>query len=227
MLRGVLGQSKEAARVAFFKIGSILSRLIGLLIVIVIGWLIAKVIRSLMVKILKAARVDAVAESTGVNNFLAKGGIRQTLSELIGSLFYWLCLLVTAAVTVDFLGLDVVGELLNKVILYIPNVILSIFILLLGIFLSTFLGTMVQTAAANAGLIRAKLLAKIVEVIVIVSAITIALEQLKIGSEIISLVVKSIVISIAAATAIAFGLGCKDMAARTLSDWLEKIQEKK
>ncbi|MBL7131587.1 MAG: hypothetical protein ISS45_09345 [Candidatus Omnitrophica bacterium] len=227
MWRAFLDQSTEAARLAFFKLGDILSRLIGLLIVIVIGWLIAKVIKTLIVKVLKAARVDAVAESTGVNNFLSKGGIKQTLSEVVGSLFYWLCLLVTAAVAVDFLGLEVVGELLNRVILYIPNIILSIFILLLGIFMSTFLGAMIQTAAANAGLVRAKLLAKIVEIIVIVSAIAIALEQLKIGAEIINLVVKSIVIGIAAAMAIAFGLGCKDIAAKSLSDWLEKLQEKK
>ncbi|MBL7197333.1 MAG: hypothetical protein ISS47_04490 [Candidatus Omnitrophica bacterium] len=222
-----LSQSTEAAKLAFFKLGGILSRLIGLLIIMIIGGLIAKVIKSLIVKVLKTARVDAVSESTGINSFLEKGGIKQTLSEVVGSLFYWLCLLVAVAVAVDFLGLDVIGELLNKVILYIPNVILSIFILLLGIFMSTFLGKMVQTAAANAGLIRAKLLAKIVEIIVIVSAITIALEQLKIGSEIISLVVKVVIIGIAVAAALAFGLGCKDMAAKSLSDWLEKLQEKK
>ncbi|MFH1621994.1 MAG: hypothetical protein ABIA97_02595 [Candidatus Omnitrophota bacterium] len=222
-----IDQSTGAAKMAFFKLSDILSRLIGLLIVIVVGWLIAKVIKTLIVKVLKTARLDSVAESTGVNNFLVKGGIKQTLSEVIGGLFYWLCLLVTAAVAVDFLGLEVVGELLNRVILYIPNVILSIFILLLGVFLSTFLGTMVQTAAANAGLIRAKLLAKIVEIIVVVSAIAVALEQLKIGAEIINLVVKSIVIGIAAAMAIAFGLGCKDMAEKSLSNWLEKLQEKK
>lgn len=227
MWREFLGQSTESARLAFFKLGDILSRLIGLLIVIVVGWLIAKVIKTVIVKVLKTARLDAVAESTGVNTFLSKGGIKQTFSELIGGMFYWLCLLVTAAVAVDFLGLDVVGSLLNQVILYIPNIILSIFILLLGIFMSTFLGTMVQTAAANAGLVRAKLLAKIVEMIVIISAIVIALEQLRIGSEIIILVVKSIIIGIAAAMAIAFGLGCKEMAEKFLSDWLEKIQEKK
>jgi hypothetical protein len=227
MWREFFDQSTESARMAFFKLGDILTRLIGLLVVMVIGWLIAKVIKTVIVKILKTARVDAVAESTGVNTYLSKGGIKQTVSEVVGGLFYWLCLLVTAAVAVDFLGLDVVGGLLNQVILYIPNVILTIFILVLGVFLSTFLSTMVQTAAANAGLIRAKLLAKIVETIVIISAIVIALEQLKIGSEVISLVVKSIIIGMAAAMAIAFGLGCKDMAARSLSDWLDKIKEKK
>jgi hypothetical protein len=227
MWRDFFDQSTESAKVAFLKLGDILVRMIGLLIIVIIGWLVAKVIKGVIFKILKAARIDAVAESTGINTFLSKGGIKQTLSEVVSSLCYWLCLLVTAAVAVDFLGLDVVGGLLNRVILYVPNVILAIFILLLGIFMSTLLGTMVQTAAANAGLVRAKMLAKIVEIIVIISAVAVALEQLKIGTEIIILVVKAMIIGIAAAMAIAFGLGCKDMAAKTLSAWLDKLQEKR
>jgi hypothetical protein len=208
-------------------LGDMLARLIGLLVIIVIGWLISKAVKALIVRVLQTAKLDSVAESAGVNTFLAKGGLKQTFTEVIGGLIYWLCLLVVAAVAVDFLGLDIIGGLLNNVILYIPNVILSIFVLVLGIFLATVLGAMVQTAAANTGLARAKLLAKIVEVIIIVFTIAIALEQLKIGAEVISLVVKAIVVSIAAAIALAFGLGCKDMAAKALNDWLDKIKEKK
>ncbi|MDD5618268.1 MAG: hypothetical protein PHG69_04170 [Candidatus Omnitrophica bacterium] len=222
-----LTQSTEAAKLAFLMLGDILSRLIGLLIIIVVGWLIAKAIKALIVKVLKSLKLDSVAESAGVNKYLLKGGIKQTLSDVIGGLIYWLCLLVVAAVAVDFLGLELIGDLLNKIILYVPNIIVSIFILLAGIFIAKLLSTMVQAAAANAGFVRAKLLARIVEVIVIVSAITMALEQLNIAAELITLVVKSIIISIAAAAAIAFGLGCKEMAARTLADWIDKIQEKR
>ncbi|MDD5291901.1 MAG: hypothetical protein PHY46_01775 [Candidatus Omnitrophica bacterium] len=222
-----LTQSTEAAKLALFMLGNILSRLIGLLIIVVIGWLVAKAIKALIVKVLQTLKLDSVAESTGVNSFLAKGGIKQALSEVVGGLIYWLCLLVVAAVAVDFMGLQVIGELLNKIILYVPNIIISIFILLAGVFMAKLLSAMIQTAAANAGLVRARLLARIAEVIVMVAAIAIALEQLNIAAELVSLVVKSIIISIAAASAIAFGLGCKDMAAKTLTSWLDKIQEKR
>jgi hypothetical protein len=222
-----LTQSTEAAKLAFLMVGNMLSRLIGLLIIIVVGWLISKAVKALVLKILQALKLDSVAESTGINDFLAKGGLKQSLSGVVGSLVYGVCLLVVAAVSVDFLGLNVIGGLLNNVILYIPNVILSIFILVLGIFLSTIVGAMVQTAAANTGLLRAKLLAKIVEVIILVFTIVVALEQLKISTELITLVIKATVVSIAGAIAIAFGLGCKEMAAKALSGWLDKIQEKR
>ena len=154
-----IDQSTEVAKVALLKLGGILTTLIGLLVVIVAGWLISKAVKVLTLRVLKTVKFDSISETTGISDFLKKGGIKQTLSEVIGSLFYWLCLLVTATVAVDFLGLATVAELLNSIILYVPNIIVSIFILLLGIFMSNFLGTLVQTAAANAGLLRAKLLA--------------------------------------------------------------------
>ena len=227
MWKGFLNQSTEAARSALLVLGDIISHFLGLLFIVIAGWFIARIVKALIIKTLKSLRLDAIAESTGINAFLSKGGIQKTFTEVVGGLFFWLCLLITAAVAVDFLGLEVIGLLINKVILYIPNIIISIFILLLGMFFSTFLGRAVMAAASNAGLLRARLLSKIVETIILVSSVAIALEQLNIGAEIINLVVRSIIIGIAAAAALAFGLGCKDMAAEAFAYWLEKLQEKK
>lgn len=230
MWEGFVSRTTEATgvgRAALLQLGEVLFKFIALLVIIFIGWIVAKTIKTLIVNLLKAAKIDKLSESTGINTFLAKGGIKQTLSEMIGVLAYWLGILVTATIVVNFLGLVVVSDLLKNIIEYIPSVIVSIFILVLGIFLANFLKSMVEIAAANAGLIRAKLLAKLVETTVIIFAIVVALDQLKIASDIITLVVKAIIVSIAAAIAIAFGLGCKDMAAKSLSNWLEKLQEKK
>lgn len=230
MWEGVVSRTTEATGVgkaALLQLGVVLAKFIILLVIIFIGCIFAKTIKTLIVNALKAVKIDKLAESTGINTFLAKGGIKQTLSEMIGVLAYWLGILVTATIVVNFLGLVVVSDLLKNMIEYIPSVIVGIFILVLGIFLANFLKSMVEMAAANAGLVRAKLLAKIVEVTVIIFAIVIALDQLKIASDIITLVVKAIIVSIAAAIAIAFGLGCKDMAAKSLATWLDKLQEKR
>lgn len=227
MWKGFLSQSTEAARSALLVLGDIISHFLGLLFIVIAGWFIARIVRVLIIKTLTSLRLDAIAESTGINAFLSKGGMQKTFTEVVGGLFFWLCLLITAAVAVDFLGLEVIGLLINRVILYIPNIIISIFILLLGMFFSTFLGRAVMAAASNAGLLRARLLSKIVETIILVSSVAIALEQLNIGAEIINLVVRSVIIGIAAAAALAFGLGCKDMAAEAFAYWLEKLREKK
>jgi hypothetical protein len=68
MWQAFLTQSTEAAKLAFLMLGDILSKLIGLLIIVAVGWLISKAIKALVVKILNSAKLDSVAESTGVND---------------------------------------------------------------------------------------------------------------------------------------------------------------
>lgn len=115
-----------------------------------------------------------------------------------------LALLVTFVVAINAIGLTVAADLLNRVILYVPNIIAAIFILILGMFVATLLKNIVQTAASNAGLAQAKLLAKVVEVTIIVFAIAITLEQLGIGARVIELINRYIVVGL---LRLRYGLG--------------------
>jgi hypothetical protein len=171
-------------------------------------------------------RLDALSRKLGIENFLTKGGIRYTLAELIGILIYWLLLLVTFMVAVNAVGLGVAASLLDRVVLYIPNVIASIFILILGMFFATFVASAVQAAAANAGIGQSKLLAKIAEVLVVVFAIAIVFEQLNIGARIIAVSVNIILAAFGLALALAFGLGCKDLAGKAMESFLDKLKKK-
>jgi small-conductance mechanosensitive channel len=130
-------------------------------------------------------------------------------------------------VAINAIGLTIAAELLNKVVLYIPNVIAAIFILILGMFVATLLRNIVQTAANNAGLSQSKLLSKIVELIIVVFVTIVALEQLNIGIRITELTLSIILGCIGLGIALAFGLGCKDIAGRYVSDLIEKLKTKK
>jgi hypothetical protein len=176
-------------------------------------------------RVLKTLKSDQLSESIGLENLLEKGGIASSFSELMGAICYWLALLVTIVVAINAVGLTVAATMLNNVVLYIPNVLAAIFILVLGMFIATFLKNLVQAAAINAGLSQAKLLAKTAEVVVMVFAIIIALEQLNIGAKIIELAISIVLGAIALAVAIAFGLGCKDIAGKAISDLIQKLKK--
>lgn len=217
----------EPAKSILKQAGNFISSLIGMILILVIGWLIAKLVQNVIARLLKLMRLDSIADQIGANNILAKGGIKYTLSELLGVLCYWIVILVTLTVSVNAIGLTAVADLLNRVILYVPNIIAAIFILVLGIFCATFLGSIIQTSAANAGLSQAKLLSKLAEVIIVVFAIAIALEQLGIGALVIGLAVNIIFASIGLGLALAFGLGCKDIAGKYVSEIIEKLKPKR
>lgn len=217
----------EPAKTVLSQIGQFVVKGLVVVVILLIGWIIAKLIRAVVTKVLRAVKLDELSDRIELDSVLAKGGISLSLSELIGVICYWLALLVTIVVAVNAMGLGVAAELLNRVVLYIPNIIAAIFILILGMFTATVLSNIVNTAANNAGLAQAKLLGKIVEGVVIVFAVVLTLEQLGIAAKIVELCVTIILGSIGLGLALAFGLGCKDIAAKSISELIDSVKSKK
>lgn len=214
----------EPVRAMLVRIMSFIPTLIGVIIILVVGWFIAKAIQKLITNVLRLVKLDVVAERTGIRSFLAKGDIRYTLSELVGVLVYWLTMLIVFTTAVNAMGLTVAATLLDKIVTYIPNVIASVFILVLGLFFATLMGTIVRTAASNAGISEAKTLGQIAQVILIVFSAAIALEQLNIGTRIIGFGFNIILGAIGLALALAFGLGGRETAGRIIEDIVHKFK---
>lgn len=219
----ILGPGKAA----LVQIGNFFLRLGLIIVILIVGWVIAKIVRAIIVRILKAVRLDALSQRARLDELLRKGGVRYTVSELLGAICYWLLVLVALVVAVNAVGLTAAADLLNRIILYIPNVIAAIFILVLGAALARALGNVVQAASANAGISQSKFLATFVEVVIIIFALAITLEQLNIGKTIIGLAVNIILASLGLGFALAIGLGCKDIVGKAVSEWIEKLKSKK
>ncbi len=200
---------------------------VSVLLILVFGWLVAVFAQKVVTRFLKLARLDTVSEKIGIANILSKGDINYTLSEIIGILIYWLLMLVVILTSVNALQLTVAAELLNQVILYVPNVIASVFILVLGIFFASIIANAVRTAAANAGVAQARTLAQFTQVIVVVLAIFEALKQLKIDTSIIELVIKAVLAALALGVGLAIGLGCKEMAAKYVGQLIDSFKTTK
>jgi len=217
----------EPARTVLAQIGKFLLDGLLVIIILIIGWIISRVIKTIVTKGLRTVKLDELSDSIGLDELLDKGGITYSLSELMGVICYWLAILVSFMVAINAVGLTIAADLLNKIVLYIPNVIAAIFILTLGMFVATILRNIVITAANNAGLSQTRLLSKVVEVIVIAFSIFVALEQLKIGIRITELTLSIILGAVGLGLALAFGLGCKDIAGKFVNELIDKVKSKK
>lgn len=216
----------EPAKVVFAQIGQFLVNVLLVVVILIVGWVLSKVIKSLVTQVLRAAKVDVLSDRIELDNLLAKGGIKYSLSELIGVICYWLAILVTLVVAVNAVGLTVAADLLNKIILYVPNVVAAIFILILGIFVATLLKNIVQTAASNIGVAQASFLANLTEIVIIAFAVLVTLEQLKIGIRVTEITLSIFLGSIGLGLALAFGLGCKDIMAKLVAEVVDKLKKK-
>jgi putative Mn2+ efflux pump MntP len=215
----------EPTKIILAQVGQFVIKVLLVVLILLIGWIIARIVKTLVVRLLRAIRVDEFADRLELDNLLEKGGLKYSLTELIGVIFYWIVILVTFVVAMNAMQLTVAADLLNRIVLYIPNIIAAIFVLLLGLFVASFLKNVVQTASTNAGVAQANLVSKLVETVVVVFAVAIALEQLGIGAKIIELTISIILASLGLGLAIAFGLGCKDIVGRYVGEFIDKIKK--
>lgn len=212
----------DSVREVFVRVGSFLPTLLGAIVIMVVGMMAARVGQRILVQFLKAIRLDDLAQKAHISEFLQKGEIRNTLSELLGMFLYWLILLAALLASLNALGLTVAAELLERVIAYIPSVLAGVLVLILGLFLSALVGGIVQTGAANVGIAQAKGLGQVTRMVVIIFATVIALEKF-FSSVIIQTTFTIVIGAVAIGAALAFGLGCKDLAGKWVADFIEKF----
>lgn len=207
------------------KILGYIPTIFAAILILVVGWFIAKLIETVVAKVLKLIKLDVASEKAGISNMLAQGDIKATLSEIIGAIIYWVIILVVIATAMNAMNLAIAADILTRLVAYTPNIIGAIFIIVLGSFLATFLAAIVRTITGNAGIENSKTLSEITKMVIVVFAIIMAIEQLGIGVAIINLTVSIVLASIGLAIAIAFGLGCKDLAGKSISDMLNKMKK--
>lgn len=200
-------------------------RFLTAVVIFVIGWIVAKIIRTIVVRVLKALRVDAIAEQAKIADFLSKGGIKYTLSELVAIIIYWILLLGVLVSSLNMLALTGMSGLLDRILEYLPNVVGGLIILITGIFIAVFVGSVVRTTAANVGVSQSSLLGKIAQVAIFIFTIMITLDQLRIGAVLVS-AMNIVLGTIGLGLALAFGLGCKDIAGKFVSEIVDKLKKK-
>jgi hypothetical protein len=165
---------------------------------------------------LKAVRLDKGAEQIGFHSLLEKANMKKTASDLVGSLVYWVVALMALIGVAEMFGLPVEPALLY-VFSYMGIVLLAALILGIGVFLAGLISAIVRLIMANLGLEGEKLLPRVIYYIIIIFVFLAALAELGFAPDWTPHI--GIILGMPAlAAAIAFGLGCKDMAADFLSN---------
>lgn len=211
------------AGLAAFMAG--IPRVLGALLILLIGWLVAKAIGSLVAKFFKTVHVDTLAERININDFLQKAGTRLKASDILGLTFKWVVFLIFINMAADQLGLGQVSAIVNRMLAYIPNILVSMLILGLGAFLGQLVSGVVRGAAAEAGMKNALFLGKLASGAVMAFAIIAAVNQLGVAPIVVNTLYIGLVAALSLALGLAFGLGGRDTAARLTEQWMGQAQQ--
>ena len=204
------------------ELARFIPQLLAALALLFIGWLLAKIARTGIMRLLRLLNFDRVTERSGLEAFLKQAELDVSVSTMLGNLVYWLIILVMIVTVANSLGLHMVADLFNKVVLYIPNVIVAILVLVFGTILARFINRIVFAWLNNVGFSGALTVSTFSEYAMIIFVFFIALEQLQIASELITAAFAIAFGAVGLAFAIAFGLGAKDWAARVVDQAVNK-----
>jgi len=197
------------------------SLLIGI-VVFIIGLGFAWLVKAVVVKVIKLLKLDAAFARSGITEALNKMAVKDTPAKLIGRTFFWLVTFIFFILALKVMKVPVIDQLLEKLLLYLPNVFVALIILIIGWLLGNFLGRAALIASVNAGVKLSSQLSRGVKGVILLFAFVMAFEQLGIGRNTIVAAFTIAFGGAVSALALAFGLGGKDLAKTFLEKRFKK-----
>jgi flagellar biosynthesis protein FliQ len=191
-------------------------RLVFAIVVVLAGWLLAKVLRFAVSRGLHAINFNVLTERAGMDGFLRNGGIRSDTTGILALLSYWLVILAALVIGFNTLGLVYVTDLLTKVVVFVPKLMVALLLLAFGAYFARFVGNAIIAYCRNVHIQDAEILGRLAQYAIVAFVVLIALDQVNIGGDLIRETFLIVLAGVVLALALAFGIGGKDWAAGIL-----------
>jgi hypothetical protein len=199
----------QPATVVLNKIFTIIPQIIVALALIIIGTYVAKITGKLLSNLLSSVGTDGITKKIiTTDNSKMKD---FSLSKAIGEVVKYIIVLLFTVQAINVINLDVLQSVGEAIIAYLPFIISAIIIMGVALFFAAWVESFMKKKYPNAGLTTI-----IVKSSIIVVAIFMTLIQLDIATSIVNSAFIIVLGALAAAFAIAFGIGGRDFAAKTM-----------
>jgi hypothetical protein len=198
------------------RIAAFAPNLLAMLLILVAGIAIAGAVRVGVSRLFSLLGFDRLASRLGIQSVLERSGMRRGASNLVGLVLAWTVLSAFVLMAIGALNLQIAVDLLSRAFLFLPQVLVGIALLVLGMLAGGFVRRSVLIAAVNAGMPSARLLATGAQSAVMVLVIAMVLEHLGVGRQIIVVSFTILFGGLVLALALAFGLAGRELAGDVL-----------
>lgn len=208
----------------FSQVGMFLPKFVAAILVLVLGTAIAKWLKSLTVKLLELLRISKGLQDTPIEAFLKHAEVGK-IEEVVGTVVYWLSMLVVLQTSVSLLGLQAISSVLEKLLGYTPNVVSAVLVLFFGVLLAGFVESLVKGTIQSVSGKSARLFGKVSSYMIMVISIMAAIAELRIAQQFISTLFMGFVFTLALALGLAFGLGSKNAVSEMMDEWYRNTKK--
>ena len=126
-------------------------KIIGFVIILVVGWFIAGLIAKGIALLLRRINFNTMAERSRFSGFIDNMGVRCDAAGFLGETAKWFVRLLALIVAFDALGVPAVSQVLHQLLLWIPNLVVALVVLIIAGLGANALARLVRGATAQAG----------------------------------------------------------------------------
>lgn len=207
----------DALRQIIIDIINFIPNLVNGLIILLVGYLIARLVRGIVGVVLRRVRFDPMVERTGITGSLRGLGVQTPLSEIVAQTLFALLLLSFLITATRLMRLEAVAQLLEQLLLFLPNIIAALIIFLLGGIVAQFVGNLVRTIAS--GMSYGARLGRIVQYLISLFVVVLALDQLGVDTGILVTAITIMIAAFGLALSLALGFGARDVVQHILASY--------
>ena len=186
-------------------------------VVLVAGLIGAKIAKVGVNKLLVLLNFDALVKRTGLESIFDNSEYNLSLSNIISTTVYWLVILLMVTTIADLLRLQIIYELFERFVIYLPNILVALAILIFGSIFSRIVNRYVFNMVKPYSMEIALRAGMIVEYVVLIIVWFLALQQLQVNVVLLLLIIGIVLGSIGLAAGIAFGLAGRQQARQIIS----------
>jgi hypothetical protein len=197
-------------------------RIVGFIVILIVGWLISGVLAAGVATLLRAVHFDDIAQRSGITGFVQNMGIRKDAAGFLADIVKWFVRLIVLVVAFDALGLPAVSAVFQQFLLWIPNLVVAVVVLVIAGLAANALGDLVRGSTAQAGFTNPDLLETITRIAVWSFGIVVAVNQIGIAQALVNTLFMGFVGALALAAGLAFGLGGRDTAGQIVDTWYRR-----
>ncbi len=109
--------------------------LVFFIVVVIVGYIIAKIAGGIVARVLKKLGVERAMQKVGVSKQVKKLGL-DSVSRLIGILFFWFIFVIFLQIALDYAGIQTLTDVLTPIVLFIPRLIVAVIVVVIGLYVA-------------------------------------------------------------------------------------------
>ena len=209
------------------QVAATIPGILGAFVLLIVGLVFGRYVGDLVAQILGDVGFDVILSRIGLEKLEAKPEAEDakpvlTLSSVAGNLVMTVVVLFFVMEGFRMIRLDLIADAIDKLLLFLPNVLIAFLLLGLGFYLARVVQEMAQRSFGEEHTIEADVVGLVIRYAIIVFAFFMAFDQLGVAHSIVVNAFTILLGTVGLGLALAFGLGSKDHA----RDYIEKLRKR-